>query len=492
MTSSKSSRKRTGKNYSEETSSFELFYQLTYMSATAAAGISRHRLFDLARLVPVPPARYFDDIYGLVENMRYNYPNACRLVGGRVKSEEMRTFLLRLSDALSSGEPLAPFLAREAKVQSSNYENEYEREMESLKKWGDGYTAVMVSVALVVIINLVSTMIYDIGIPTMVGMIIVACITGFTVAWVISRAAPQEIQSKHWAEGSEEQRRGIKLLKVFGPLSAVAGLALILLGAGWGWTLIVASLFLLPIGIASLIADGKTVKKDEEISPFFRSLGGTATSRGTTLGNALTEIEMDSFPTLEQDINRLDLRLRAFVKPEICWAKFATEAGSLLISQTTGVFYTAIKLGGDPEQAGVLSSKFAMATTMLRAKRRGVAATFSWLTIIMHTVMAALMIFLLEIIKKFIEMLNTAMSVEGQDEAMQAIVGRVMAFSTPPVELLDRMTIGMVLVLIFVNAFAIIANEGAHMIKITFYISLMMFLSGMGFLIVPSLVQMVM
>jgi archaellum biogenesis protein FlaJ (TadC family) len=113
--------KRTGKDSSdgaksenEDISDFDLFYQLTYLSATAAAGISRYRLFQLACTLPSDSAKYFGDIYDLVANLRYDFPDACRMVGMRVKSENLRAFLLRLSDALRSGEPIPGFMAREA------------------------------------------------------------------------------------------------------------------------------------------------------------------------------------------------------------------------------------------------------------------------------------------------------------------------------------------------------------------------------------------
>ena len=492
MTSTKSSRKRTGKSYSDNVTSYELYYQLTYMSATAAAGIGRHRLFDLARHVPLPPSQYFDDVYGLVEHLRYNYPDACRLVGLRTKSEESKTFLLRLSDALGSGEPLVSFLAREAKVQGTNYANQYERELESLKKWSDAYTAVMVSVALVVVINLVSTMIYDAGASTMVGMVIGACLTGLMVAWVLSRAAPKEIVSERWSEGSEMQRRSIRLFRILAPAAVLASGALMLLGVDRGWIMILASFLLLPVGVVSSKADRETSKKDQEVSSFLRSLGGTATSRGTTLSEALKHIETNSFPTLEPDIRRLDLRLRAFAKPDMCWAQFAKEAGSRLIDQTTGVFCSAINLGGDPETSGALASEFAHQIAILRARRLAVAATFSWMTMIMHAVMAALMVFLLEIMKKFAEILGGAMTFEGADEAMASMAGRVMTFGAPPMGPLTLMVQGMVVALVLINAYAIMASEGGHLVKTTFHVSIMMLLSGIGLIVAPSLVQMVM
>jgi flagellar protein FlaJ len=490
MKSSKSLQKRIAKTFSDGISNFDLFYQLTYMSATAAAGISRDRVFQLARQLPCPPAQYFKEVHELVDNMRYNYPDACRMIGETVDSENTKNFLLRLSDALRSGEPLAAFLAREAEVQGENYANEYERNLESLKKWNDGYTAVTVSVALIVIINMVSTMIYNLGMPVMLIMVMTAAVAGFGVAWVISRAAPQEIKNVPLAEGSKEQQLARKLFQILAPATAVISVFLVLLKMPEGWIMIMAALLLAPIGIVSLIAENKIDKKDVEISPFLRSLGGTATSRGTTLADALANIKINSFPTLQPDIHRLRLRLNAFGKPGICWRKFAKETGSRLIDQTTSIFYEAVNLGGDPEQAGILSSLFAMKTSMLRAKRRGVASTFTWLTIVMHAVLAALMLFLLGIINQFAIMIEQAMaSVEVSEEVMQSLSLNMLSFSVPQIAFLRQITLGMVVILAFINAFAIVSSEGSHLLKMFFYLSILLLLSGINFLVIPPIVQ---
>lgn len=492
MKSFKSFQKRTGKIFSEDISSFDLFYQLTYMSATSAAGISRNRIFQLARDLSNPAAQHFQRINELTENLRYSYPDACRMVGENVDSETTKNFLLRLSDALRSGEPLSPYLSREAKIQGEGYSGEYERKLESLQKWNDGYVAVIVSVALVVIINIVSTMIYDLGTSTMLAMMMVAAVSGLGVAWVISRAAPQEVKNVPLAEGCKEQHLARRLFQIFVPLTVIASLALILLGVDIGWIMITASLLLAPIGVASSIADKTISKKSEEISAFLRSIGGTATSRGTTLKNALNHIKIDSFPTLEPDINRLTLRLNAFGKPALCWKMFGTETGSKLIEQTVDMFFETVNLGGDPEQAGILSSEFAMTTTMLRARRIGVTATFTWLTIVMHTVLAALMVFLLAIIQQFANLLHDAMAgIQQGEEAMQSMATGIMVFNLPQIPLLRAMTMGMVIMIAAINAFAMVSSEGSHLIKMCSHLSVLLFLSGVSFIVVPPIVDVI-
>lgn len=494
MTSSKFSQKRNVKNYFEEISTFDLFYQLTYMSATSAAGISRARTFQLARELPCPPAKYFRSIHEVAENLRYNYPDAVRLIGEKAASEDTKTFLLRLSDALRSGEPLPGFLRREAEVQGERYQNDYLKGLESMKKWTDAYAAVAVSTTLIIIINMVMTMIYNINATMMAMMVFVSVAATFGVAWVIFRAAPQEVKSVPLTHGSKLQRLNRQLFMSLVPAMLIVCAMLAILGLDKGWLLIVASLFIAPVGVVSSMVDKKTSEKDTEISSFLRSVGGNATSRGTTLKDALATMKRDSFPALQPDIRMLDLRLKAFGKPGLCWRTFGLETGSKLADQSVGIFYEAVNLGGDPERAGNLTSMFAMKTAMLRAQRIGIAATFSWLTIAMHVVMASLMIFLLGILEQFGIRLNNALSeLQGGAAAMGTLgLQNMFTFSAPQVQFLYALTVGLIILLAIINAFAVVASQGAHLIKMTFYTSILLFLSGLCFLFVPPMVKLVM
>jgi flagellar protein FlaJ len=494
MKSSQSSPKRNVKNYFEEISSFDLFYQLTYMTATAAAGISRARTFQLARDLPATPAQYFRSIHEFAENLRYNYPDAVRLVGERVKVEHLKTFLLRLSDALRSGEPLPGFLRREAEVQGEHYQNDYLKGLESMKKWTDAYAAIAVSASLIVIINMVMTMIYSVSPELMATMIFISVASTFGVAWLIFRAAPPETKCTPLVRGSKMQRLSRRLFFMLMPPMIVVCALLAVIGLDKGWILIVAALFLAPIGVVSGKVDQITTAKDMEISSFLRSLGGSATSRGTTLKEALATMKRDSFPTLQADIRMLDLRLKAFGRPELCWKTFGSETGSKLAEQAVGIFYEAINLGGDPEHAGNLTSVFALKTAMLRAQRIGIASSFSWLTIVMHVVMAALMIFLIGILEQFGLKLEEAMtSMGGATNAMSTMgLQGMFSFGTPQVDFLYGLTVTLIVLLALINAFAIVASQGAHMIKMTFYLAILFFLSGVCFLTVPSMVQFVM
>ena len=493
MKSSKSSPKRSVKNYFEEISSFDLFYQLTYMSATAGAGISRARVFQLARQLANPSARYFKSIHQVAENLRYNYPDAVRLVGEQAKSEETKTFLLRLSDALRSGEPLPAFLSREAAIQGDNYANDYLGRIESMKKWTDAYASVAVSAALIIIINMVMTMIYNISPTMMMMMVTVALGAAFGVAWIIFRASPQEVKNIPLAVGSKDEQLSRRTFLILGPLTLLVCAFLAWRGFDKGWVLIAAGCLTLPAGIYAMIFDKKTDNKDAEVSSFLRSIGGTATSRGTTIKDALVNMRIDSFPHLQADIRILGLRLKSFGEPRLCWKKFGLDSGSKLAEQCVGIFYEAVNLGSDAERAGLLASAFALRTSSLRAQRRAVASTFSWLTITMHAILTGVMVFLLGILGQFVVRLQDAMKGLGEEtqSATMLGLGNMFSFNTAQIDYLSMITLWMILLLAFINAFAIVASEGSHLIKGIFYLAILLALSGVCFIVLPPMVKLI-
>jgi flagellar protein FlaJ len=486
---SRSLPRRADKASFEAPSAFDLFHQLIYMSAVASAGISRSRIFQLAAKSARAPAEYFKRIHLLCERLGYSYPAACNIVGEKAKSEAMRTFLLRFADALSSGHPEVSFLTEEAQVQREVYEKEYDRNMASLTKWTDAYGAIVVSSALIVIVNLTSTMIYDLAISMIAGLVFTAVLGSAGGAWVISRAAPSAPEAFFSPEGPRLQRLALTLARVT-PVAVLAiCLSLALLGVALGWLLVVAGLLMAPLGITAMRAIREVERKDKEIGPFLRSFGAVAMSTRTTLSQALNRIDLTSFPNLQPDMKRLSLRLKASFSPGLCWKKLATESGSKLIDETIGVFCDAVELGGDADMVGSLCSQFATTEVMLRARRKVVSSTFSALTIVMHVAVSALMIIILQVLRNFAEVIAAAaVNLQGQ-EAMRAMQLPMLSFASPLLGTLGTLTCGMVIVLALISAFAIVGADGGHILRGSFYLAILLLLSGICFIIVPPFVD---
>jgi len=489
MSSSKSSPKHASKNSFKSVSPFDMFYQLTYMSAMAASGISRAKVFEIASQSKSDAAMYFAAVNTLVDEFRYDYPEACRAIGLKSKSDNIKSFLLRLSDALRSGEPLADFLAREAEVMSEDYENGYERDLESLKQWSNAFSSIVMSVALIVIIQVISAMIYSMNVTVMGGLVFTGVVMAGFGAWIIYRSAPQEVMTVKPSLGSMEQRRALSLFRSLVPAAVVATVSLGLFGLPLGWVLIIGAAIILPIGVISLRSDRKTTKKDVEFSTFLRSVGGMATSSGTTLKQALTKIDLSSFPYLEPDIDRLSTRLQALVEPTVCWHKFGLESGSRLISEVSDIFYGAVKIGGEPERVGYLCSLFTAKTTQLRAKRRLTAGTFSGLATVMQGVVAVIMIFVLSIVKNFSDMVTTLMPANTDSLSTTPAMSLGMAQFTPEdLAFLTGITVVMILMLGLVSSAAMIFSDGGYKLKVLLYLSMLVFICGVSFLVVPPMV----
>lgn len=491
MSSSKSLPKRAAKNSFKPVSPFDMFYQLTYMSAMASAGISRAKTFEIAAQSKSKAATYFAAVNTLVDEFRYDYPEACHAIGVKAKSENIRSFLLRLSDALRSGEPLADFLAREAEVQSQDYQNKYERDLEGLKQWSNAFSSIIMSVSLIVIIQVITSMIYSMNVSVMGGLVTAGLMMSGMGAWVIQRSAPREVMNVPASLGSMEQKRAMKWFKILVPSAVGVATTLVIIGVPMGWALIIVAAMILPVGIASLISDRRLNSKDVEFSTFLRSVGGMATSSGTTLKQALTRIDLSSFPYLEKDIDRLSARLQALVEPGICWHKFGQETGSQLISEVSDIFYSAVKIGGEPERVGYLCSLFTAKTAQLRAKRRLTAGTFTGLTTVMQAVVSGLMVFVLSIVTNFAVMVDTLMPENPEafsNSAAPSMSLGMADFSAGDLQFLTGITVTMVLALAIVCAAAMIFCDGGYKLKISFYLSFIMLICGISFLVVPPMV----
>jgi flagellar protein FlaJ len=467
--------------------SFDLFYQLSYMSSIAAAGISRSQIFEFASKLPCSSSRYFGEIHFLAKQMRYDYAVACRTVGEAAQDDQVRSLLLRLASSLGSGENEADFLAQEAEVQAEAFKNEYERGVESLRKWTEGYAALIVSAALIVMVAAISMLIYSVATSftiTLVGVTICVAVIG---AWAIYRVAPKEVRIHSHSSKCTAYGRTRWLARLLVPVAFVCFFTTLLAGFGLGWALIVASILIFPIGVTGILFDRQVRKKDTDISTFLRSLGNVASAVEITVSNALERLDLRSTANLANDVNRLHSRLTSRLKPEICWQRFSLETGSETIFRSVKMFNDAARLGGDPEEVGERSSLVAMTLDFLRARRAQVSSSFTILAFGMHAALIALLVFVVHVILFF------GRTVEGvYSEAVaetQARAVDVFAFNFESVRLLEVLTLPCILVMSVSTAFAVKAADGGNTYKLFGYLAMTLGLSGIGLVTVPMIVN---
>ncbi len=470
---------------------YDLITQLTYMSALATANVGREQLFEKTAALGYSTSGYFHRVHLVAQRLNYDYARACQLVADATDNEIVQSLLLRFSASLASGESEAAFLARETEVQIEQYSRKYERDLETLRKWTDSYVALMVSVTLVVVVALVSMMIYSSGTIFIIGLAVVMVGIAGLGGWIIYRTAPVEPKTHRRHERSPTQDQMFLLARIVLPASALLGAAVAFVftpGAG----MIAAAIALLPLGIMAFIDDKHVDQHDRDVSTFLRALGSVVGAIGTTVTDGLERMNQRSLASLEQGVRRLQVRLRAGIKPDLCWDRFVSETGSELVDRSVGTFWDTLKLGGEADSIGYLSSLFAMKISLMRENRRLISQTFMYLMVPMHVVLLGVLLFVTEVIVVFAQQL-TAVQTAAYKTTDTDIIAQMgsgpLAFASPDVAFIRGFSLVVVIVLTVVDTWAPHAASGGHHHKIWLYAAVMLFLSGLALMGIPPIVQ---
>ena len=381
----------------------DLLNILTYLSSIATSNVGRDKIFEYAAEQEGITATSLKKVYLLTRNLGYNYATACRMVANEAHHPALKDFLIRLSNAMATGEDEEKFLRGETERMVEVYTNKYLTDVETLKKWTDGYAALLVSVVLVIAVFLISTMLFNMGDTVLTSVLagFLFCFVTFFAVYVIYRAAPYEIMMHSMEIRSKEQELASKMSKIIIPTLGIITLILVVIGVEPWMIFLVAAALLAPIGVVGIKDLRKIEKRDFDISTFLKSLGTIAGTAETTLTVALEHLDKKSVASLEEPANRLQKRLVNGIHPKICWHYFMGETGSELISRFTTVFLDAIALGGNPTKIGEVTALSSLGIAILRAKRKLVSSGFISLVIPLHATMSGILLFIYRIMFSF-------------------------------------------------------------------------------------------
>lgn len=468
---------------------FDLLSQLTHMSAVATSGMSRAQLFEGTAGLSYSTSKYFRQVHLVAQRLNYDYSRACELVAETVDDEGVRNLLLHFATALSAGEEESQFLLREAALQREMYGKEYGRDVESLQKWSDAYVALMVSATLVVVISMVSMMIYPfspVGIFALAALMV--CVT-FVGGWLIFTVAPIEVKTHSLKHRSPEQERAGKLAKVMLPAAVVAGL-----GGGMMFglpaALFVSGLIIAPIGIVAFMDDRRIDARDGDIAAFVRALGGVMASAGITATDALGRLNRRALGSLEPSVRRLHIRLKNGISPDLCWLRLASESGSELLTRCVRIFWDGVRAGGDTRQVSELASDFALKIWLLRADRKLVSTTFSFVVVPLHMVLLAILIFITQVVLVFNAQISSIQAGSMDTSLLnEAGVQNTMLVQFSAVGFVPVFVSTVALFLTAANSFAPYAATGGHRLKLCLYAAVMMIISAVIMFSVPHVVH---
>jgi len=470
----------------------DLLNILTYLSSIATANISRNRIFEIASQQDGITAKSLKKVYLLTRNYGYDYATACRVVAEETHHPALKDFLIRLSNAFGTGEDEEKFLRGETERMVEVYTNKYLSDVESLKKWTDGYAALLVSVILIIAVFLISTMLFKMGDTVLMSLLAGAlfCFVTFFGVYVIYRVAPYERMTHSLEIKSKEQELARKMSRIILPILGITALILVVIGVEpWIIFLVLAAL-LAPIGVAGLKDCKKIEKRDFDISTFLKSLGTIAGTAEATLRVALEHLDKKSVASLEEPVNRLQKRLINGINPKICWRYFVGETGSELINRFTTVFLDAIDLGGNPTKIGEVTAHSSLGIAILRAKRKLVSSGFINLVIPLHATMSGVLIFIYRIMFSFNNSIARMMEehsteIGGAAEQMPAGMSYFNIGGGVDLAFIAKYVTIIVLVLTIANVLASKFAVGGNNYTLCFYASLLFFVSAIVLFTVP-------
>jgi flagellar protein FlaJ len=473
----------------EDAIAFDLMSQLNYLAATAQSGVGRDLLMQEAGRQPFRTAAFFRNADLLAKRMGLEYSRALQVVAETAPNETLKRLFLRFSGAVSSGGSEAEFIGVETRVEMERFTARYERNVESLRKWTDAYASLLVCASLIVVVATVSTMLYPIGETFLMVLAFLMVVTVGLGVYVLYRVAPVE-QVTTSSGGTRYRLAARTSLLILGPIGLVVAL-LVYPRYELGGALLVIGLSLIPTGVLAALDAGAVDGFDRDLPGTIHVIGNLAGALGVSPGSALDKIDQRALGTLVGPIQRLQSRLSFQLDPEVCWGRFTRETGSELVRRTVSAFLDAVRLGAPPERAAGICTDFARTVTLLRAKRRMTAATFVYLTIVLHAAMAALLVFMLQIVVMFnqrIATLASDMLSKASLPGMSAISG-LPFFEMKDTGYLVLMMQVMVLVFSVANALAPKSCSGGHPLRVFSYVSGTFCLSGIALLVVPMVTK---
>ena len=472
---------------------FDLFTHISYMASMATAKASRDVMFKYAATLNLSSTAYFIDINTLVNRLKYDYSEACRAVADRTEDHDVSSLLLRMSGSLSSGEDEEEFLTREAAVMAELYRATYETNIESLRKWTDAYSAMIVSAGLIVVVSIISMMIWSLG-P---GMILMTGTVTMTVAiigsWTIYLAAPKESYTRTSGLSAPNQLVALKLFKYLVPAGFVVGLgAVVISGGQLGWAMIILGISLLPAGVVINRDSKRLLRLDADVATATRMLGGVTDAIGTTVSDALSKVDRRSLGSLEPYFRRLEVRVRSGITPDRCWDHLIKESGSEMMERTINIFWDALTIGGNPLVTGKTAAFFSAEISILTEKRSLVSQTFGYLTVPLHASMVGLLIFIVNVMQLFAEsMLSDTDAVDptASGAAIPDIASSsgFNTFANVNFEFLNIIITMVVVVFTIANAVAPWAASGGHRMRAGYQLGVMMVVSGVCMTIIPPI-----
>ncbi|MCD6410174.1 MAG: type II secretion system F family protein [Candidatus Verstraetearchaeota archaeon] len=446
----------------------KLLFLIAFLYSISTAKPPREELFRIAGESSEYDvfASYVKCIHLLGAKWKYGLSKACEIVSEQVRNRVFRDFLIRLAQILAVGEDLQSFLKSELHVITEEFVARYERILEAVKVLLGIYSTVMSASVFVVVNFLLLSMVWGAGDPKM----LVSAFAGSVAALLALALASYIFLPKDPLLCScKDSIPRYSLFKKVLPACVGGGVAAAVilhqLGFSQGLSLTAAGVALIFPGYLSKRVEKRTMRLNEHVPVFFRSLGRIMSTVPLVV-YAVQAILRSEFSELTMPIRNFYKRVKGGVDKAVAWEFFVRECGSHLVQMCTRVFSKTLERGGDPLSVGETMSDIAAKLLELRKRREQIAKAFESTMYVLHVLTVIVAIFVMKLISMFSYFLSKIQ--------MQSFL----VLQPIPESYLQLTSLFLIVSLAAVNAFMVKVAHGGAIETLVFHLAVFFILSG--------------
>jgi len=326
----------------------------------------------------------------------YTVPEAVSLVALKEKNKAFKEFLERFAVVASVGEELATFLKVEFDTLKFNFENIYNRSLDSLNVLYGVYTSTMVSVIFAISTLLMLSFFFGGG---SLKMILLGYISAMFIIAVLGVLVILKAPKDYF-----EAKASRNPVAQFADFLAIIGVAIGIILSYYiindainyvtlGFSMFIIGLLLIPAGYIINNMENIINDYDTFFPVMIRSLG-TYLSQVPNLKLAIKDLAKVELGKLKNLLKKLNSALFIGVENDIAMQKFGLDTNSENIYRSLKIFSDTDKYGGDLLNVGVVISDFNNMILSLRQKKLQVFGNFFSALLIMHASIIAILEFM--------------------------------------------------------------------------------------------------
>ena len=448
---------------------------LLYIRSLTSGSISRLLLLKIVaeKTVFKNISPFLARILFLSSEWRYPQAKAVEFMSQRVPTKDFRKFLYKFSQSISSGEPLLPFIEREYKSYSAEYEARRSQSLDRLKTYSDAYLPLLSVTLFLCTTMLVSSIFYNPETMILLTIMAVVAISFmlFLLSWLLFKAArPDEILLDQ--EIKSNRRKLIETLTI---VCLIGALGSLFLSISYFEHIIILGVLLLVPGALGKLYIGK-IQRSEETFPAFLRFMGSNLKVDIPLKEVIKEsLEVD-FGTLNVHLSDLYHRLEMRVEPKLAWLSFETDIDSRLIQRVNVVMTDTLATGGDMNQSSKLLEEFYHTYTSLRRKRYTASSYHVGIVLPLYAVMAALFA-----------------TLDGFFTSLSGFMGKISTMvdfvASPPIDFMRFFFMFTLTIFSLNNVYSIYNIEGDSRFTLLFYLGLQLAIAGVVYILINGAVR---